>query len=143
MGAIERATRQAKGKAKETIAEVLGDGTPQAEAKAEQRNSEEEEHEEARTPSHSETSATSLSRNMNAAAPAATLRRTTMLHYPRPPFPSQHQPMPGRTGAMNPLPDHGETSYKGSGRLSGKKAIIQFLEICGIGLERTGERLTR
>ena len=49
MGAIKRATRQAKGKAKETIAEVLGDGKPQAEAKAEQRNSEEEEHEEARS----------------------------------------------------------------------------------------------
>jgi NAD(P)-dependent dehydrogenase (short-subunit alcohol dehydrogenase family) len=32
--------------------------------------------------------------------------------------------MPGTTGAMNPLPDHGETSYKGSGRLNGKKAII-------------------
>src|SRR3954465_2326254 len=47
-----------------------------------------------------------------------------MLHYPPPPFPSQHQPMPGTTGAMNPLPDHGEASYKGSGRLNGKKAII-------------------
>jgi len=32
--------------------------------------------------------------------------------------------MPGTTGAMNPLPDHGETSYKGSGRLNGKRAII-------------------
>ena len=47
-----------------------------------------------------------------------------MLHYPRPPFPSQHQPMPGTTGAMKPLPDHGETSYKGSGRLNGRKAVI-------------------
>ncbi len=47
-----------------------------------------------------------------------------MLHYPRPPFPSQHQPMPGKTAAMNPAPDHGENSYKGSGRLNGKKAII-------------------
>jgi NAD(P)-dependent dehydrogenase (short-subunit alcohol dehydrogenase family) len=47
-----------------------------------------------------------------------------MLHYPRPPFPSQHQPMPGTTGAMKPLPDHGETSYKGNGRLNGKKAVI-------------------
>ena len=47
-----------------------------------------------------------------------------MLHYPRPPFPSQQQPMPGTTGAMKPLPDHGETSYKGCGRLKGKKAII-------------------
>jgi NAD(P)-dependent dehydrogenase (short-subunit alcohol dehydrogenase family) len=32
--------------------------------------------------------------------------------------------MPGKTAAMNPTPDHGETSYKGSGRLNGKKAII-------------------
>jgi NAD(P)-dependent dehydrogenase (short-subunit alcohol dehydrogenase family) len=32
--------------------------------------------------------------------------------------------MPGSTGAMNPRPDHGETSYKGSGRLAGKTAII-------------------
>jgi hypothetical protein len=48
----------------------------------------------------------------------------TMLHYPRPPFPNQHQPMPGKTAAMIPVPDHGETSYKGSGRLNGKKAVI-------------------
>ena len=47
-----------------------------------------------------------------------------MLHYPRPPFPDQRQPMPGKTAAMNPTPDHGETSYKGSGRLNGKKAVI-------------------
>ena len=47
-----------------------------------------------------------------------------MLNYPRPPFPSQPQPMPGVTDAMTPVPDHGEKSYKGSGRLSGKKAII-------------------
>jgi NAD(P)-dependent dehydrogenase (short-subunit alcohol dehydrogenase family) len=47
-----------------------------------------------------------------------------MRDYPRPPFPSQHQPMPGTTGAMKPRPDHGETSYKGSGRLNGKKAVI-------------------
>jgi NAD(P)-dependent dehydrogenase (short-subunit alcohol dehydrogenase family) len=32
--------------------------------------------------------------------------------------------MPGSTGAMNPRPDHGEESYRGSGRLAGKKAII-------------------
>src|SRR5258705_1262537 len=47
-----------------------------------------------------------------------------MLDYPRPPFPNQNQPMPGKTAEMNPTPDHGETSYKGSGRLSGRKAII-------------------
>ena len=44
--------------------------------------------------------------------------------FPKPPFPDQPQPMPGSTRAMDPLPDHGETSYKGSGRLEGKKAII-------------------
>ncbi|MGY3551574.1 NAD(P)-dependent dehydrogenase (short-subunit alcohol dehydrogenase family) [Bradyrhizobium sp. USDA 4472] len=47
-----------------------------------------------------------------------------MTEYPKPPFPSQQQPMPGSTRAMNPRPDHGEESYKGSGRLAGKKAII-------------------
>jgi NAD(P)-dependent dehydrogenase (short-subunit alcohol dehydrogenase family) len=38
--------------------------------------------------------------------------------------PEQQQPTPGRTAKMDPRPDHGETSYTGSGRLSGKKAII-------------------
>ncbi|HKV14682.1 MAG TPA: SDR family oxidoreductase [Reyranella sp.] len=47
-----------------------------------------------------------------------------MNEYPRPPQPRQQQPMPGRTNAMQPKPDHGEKSYKGSGRLAGKKAII-------------------
>ena len=46
------------------------------------------------------------------------------MNYPKPPFPKQQQPMPGTTDAMKPLPDHGETSYKGSGRLAGKKAVI-------------------
>ena len=42
-----------------------------------------------------------------------------MADYPEPPFPKQHQPMPGKTGAMKPVPDHGEQTYKGSGRLAG------------------------
>jgi NAD(P)-dependent dehydrogenase (short-subunit alcohol dehydrogenase family) len=46
------------------------------------------------------------------------------MNYPQPPFPNQHQPMPGETSGMKPVPDHGETSYKGSGRLQGKKAVI-------------------
>lgn len=41
-----------------------------------------------------------------------------------PPFPEQRQPMPGKTVAMTPRPDHGETSYVGSGRLRGKRAVI-------------------
>src|SRR3977135_2595583 len=44
--------------------------------------------------------------------------------YPKPPFPSQKQPMPGSTDAMQPRPDQGEKSYKGSGRLKGLKAVI-------------------
>src|ERR1700743_907743 len=44
--------------------------------------------------------------------------------YPRPPFPRQSQPWPGLASKMDPRPDHGETSYKGSGRLRGRKALI-------------------
>ena len=44
--------------------------------------------------------------------------------YPQPPFPTPKQPMPGETQAMDPQPDHGEESYKGSGRLAGKAALI-------------------
>jgi NAD(P)-dependent dehydrogenase (short-subunit alcohol dehydrogenase family) len=43
---------------------------------------------------------------------------------PKPPFPDQPQPMPGLTQRMEPVPDHGEESYRGSGRLAGKKALI-------------------
>jgi NAD(P)-dependent dehydrogenase (short-subunit alcohol dehydrogenase family) len=44
--------------------------------------------------------------------------------YPRPPFKKQKQPWPGLACKMNPPPDHGENSYKGSGRLLGRKALI-------------------
>jgi NAD(P)-dependent dehydrogenase (short-subunit alcohol dehydrogenase family) len=46
------------------------------------------------------------------------------IDYPKPPYPSRKQPMPGSTAEMDPRPDHGETSYKGAGRLSGMKAVI-------------------
>ena len=44
--------------------------------------------------------------------------------HPTPPFPAQKQPMPGSTEEMDPRPDHGENSYKGSGKLKGLKAVI-------------------
>ena len=47
-----------------------------------------------------------------------------MPDYPKPPYPTQRQPMPGSTAKMNPRPDHGETSYRGSGKLAGKRAVI-------------------
>ena len=44
--------------------------------------------------------------------------------HPTPEFPSQDQPHPGWTGPMDPPPDHGEESYRGSGRLTDRKAVI-------------------
>jgi len=44
--------------------------------------------------------------------------------YPKPPFEKQKQEWPGLACKMNPPPDHGETSYRGSGRLTGRKALI-------------------
>jgi NAD(P)-dependent dehydrogenase (short-subunit alcohol dehydrogenase family) len=44
--------------------------------------------------------------------------------YPKPPFKRQSQPWPGLAKDMQPPPDHGEHSYKGSGRLAGRKALI-------------------
>ncbi len=44
--------------------------------------------------------------------------------YPKPPFKKQSQPWPGLACRMEPPPDHGEESYRGSGRLLGRKALI-------------------
>ena len=51
---------------------------------------------------------------------------------PKAPFPSQQQTPPGRTGDMQPVPDHGEQSYVGSGKLTGKVALITGAD-SGIG----------
>lgn len=52
--------------------------------------------------------------------------------YPKPPYPKQEQEMPGTEQKMQPRPDHGETTYKGSGKLTGCKAIITGAD-SGIG----------
>ncbi|MCK5931075.1 MAG: glucose 1-dehydrogenase [Fulvimarina manganoxydans] len=52
--------------------------------------------------------------------------------YPQPRQPEQEQSMPGHTGPMSPRPDHGEDSYKGSGKLEGQAAIITGAD-SGIG----------
>jgi len=44
--------------------------------------------------------------------------------YPVPPYSETSQEVPGTEEAMWTKPDHGETSYVGSGRLQGRKAII-------------------
>ncbi len=43
---------------------------------------------------------------------------------PKPPFEKQTQDWPGLASKMTPRPDHGEDSYRGSGRLEGRKALI-------------------
>ena len=43
---------------------------------------------------------------------------------PKPPHPSQQQEPPGLESEMDPKPDYGEESYKGSGKLKGKAAVI-------------------
>jgi NAD(P)-dependent dehydrogenase (short-subunit alcohol dehydrogenase family) len=44
--------------------------------------------------------------------------------YPQPPFPEQQQSVPGTEAAMQPKADHGEASYRGSGKLTGRRALI-------------------
>ena len=44
--------------------------------------------------------------------------------YPMPKFDEQPQSAPGLASEMDPKPDHGETSYKGFGRLAGRRALI-------------------
>jgi len=51
-------------------------------------------------------------------------KRPLAPHYPTPPFAEQPQTPPGLASKMIPVPDHGETSYRGSGRLTGRKALI-------------------
>ena len=43
---------------------------------------------------------------------------------PKPPFPEQYQDVPGIESKMKPKPDYGENSYRGSGKLEGKAALI-------------------
>ncbi|MFC4170103.1 SDR family oxidoreductase [Teichococcus aestuarii] len=44
--------------------------------------------------------------------------------FPKPPFPAQSQPWPALQSKMDPVPDCGEASYRGSGRLAGRRALI-------------------
>lgn len=47
-----------------------------------------------------------------------------MTDYPYPPFPEQEQDLPGSFRKMDPVPDHGEDSWKGANRLEGRVALI-------------------
>ena len=63
----------------------------------------------------------------SAQAPSPTQRKPMQdprKGMPKPPFPAQQQPWPGLTSKMDPVPDHGEASYVGSGRLQGRKVLL-------------------
>ncbi len=59
-----------------------------------------------------------------APAPRAPARSDVRTKHPQPPFQRQRQEWPGLARDMVPRPDHGEASYRGSGRLAGRKALI-------------------
>jgi NAD(P)-dependent dehydrogenase (short-subunit alcohol dehydrogenase family) len=52
--------------------------------------------------------------------------------YPQPPYSAKDQTPPGTEGEMSPKADHGESSYKGTGRLQGRHALITGAD-SGIG----------
>lgn len=56
--------------------------------------------------------------------PAGPPLRDPVTLHPKPPYQDTVQPWPGLASKMSPRPDHGETSYRGSGRLQGRKALI-------------------
>ena len=56
--------------------------------------------------------------------PPAGRAREAATRYPKPPFPNQSQPWPGLAAKMTPRPEHGETTYRGSGRLAGRRALV-------------------
>src|SRR4029079_5297234 len=60
-------------------------------------------------------------RHMRAASfrPCATRRKEWAMG-----FPEQQQEVPGVQSVMDPVPDCGESSYRGSGRMAGKRAVI-------------------
>jgi NAD(P)-dependent dehydrogenase (short-subunit alcohol dehydrogenase family) len=52
--------------------------------------------------------------------------------YPEPPFPKQQQEAPGTEEQLEPKADHGEDTYRGSGRLTDRVALITGAD-SGIG----------
>jgi len=70
------------------------------------------------------TAAPALAQSASPTAPTAQPLQDPTTKHPRPPFKRQEQPWPGLASKMDPRPDHGETSYRGSGRLAGRKALI-------------------
>lgn len=47
-----------------------------------------------------------------------------MRREPKPPFPAQHQPKPGKESELEPRPEYLARGYRGSGKLQGRVALI-------------------
>jgi len=60
----------------------------------------------------------------SSAPSAAAPLRDPRTKYTKGPFPEQRQPWPALQSKMNPRPDSGESSYRGSGKLTGRKALL-------------------
>jgi NAD(P)-dependent dehydrogenase (short-subunit alcohol dehydrogenase family) len=56
--------------------------------------------------------------------PTGAPTESKIMNYPTAPFPHQQQEPPGLASKMVPRPDHGEESYRGTGKLQGRKALI-------------------
>ncbi len=83
-------------------------------------------------PNTGESNPENFANDRQKASEAGKYGNAPMKAYPRPPFPSQPQSTPGSQTAMDPYPDCGEQSYRGSGRLQGKIALITGAD-SGIG----------
>ena len=68
--------------------------------------------------------ASSTTAHAKAVKPTRQGKRNPLDQYAKPPFAVQSQPWPGLASKMSPRPDHGETSYVGSERLQGRKALV-------------------
>ncbi|AKD54554.1 SDR family oxidoreductase [Spirosoma radiotolerans] len=55
---------------------------------------------------------------------SSSTQQDPLTKYPQPPYSDQKQPAPGTESDMQPKADHGETSYRGSGKMAGRKALI-------------------
>ena len=52
------------------------------------------------------------------------MERDPLTAHKQPPFAPQPQEFPGSSAAMRPEPDHGETTYVGSGKMQGRRALV-------------------
>jgi len=55
---------------------------------------------------------------------SSSILQDPLTKYPQPPYSNEKQSVPGTEADMQPKADHGETSYRGSGKMEGRKALI-------------------